>query len=100
MDRGDSTIRQMYGISVEEYEQCCELGENSKWDDSVPTCTILNGQLIINPQWWLKLNMDQRVAAIRHENMHYRAFYQKECECGKDKHGFMFHSTWCPKWSR
>lgn len=18
------------------------------------------------------------------------------CECGKDKHGFMFHSSWCP----
>ena len=21
-----------------------------------------------------------------------------ECECGKDKHGFAFHSSWCPKY--
>lgn len=23
-----------------------------------------------------------------------------ECECGKEKHNFMRHSSWCPKWSR
>ena len=22
---------------------------------------------------------------------------EKECECGKDKHGFETHSKWCPK---
>lgn len=24
---------------------------------------------------------------------------KKVCECGKDKHGFACHSTWCPKFS-
>lgn len=24
-------------------------------------------------------------------------FMDVECECGKDKHGFIGHSDWCPK---
>ena len=24
-------------------------------------------------------------------------FNQLNCECGKDRHGFASHSTWCPK---
>ena len=23
----------------------------------------------------------------------------KNCECGKDKHGFFSHSSWCPKYA-
>jgi hypothetical protein len=28
-----------------------------------------------------------------------RVLTPKECECGKDKHGFFAHSTWCPKYA-
>jgi hypothetical protein len=24
----------------------------------------------------------------------------KECECGKEKHGFATHATWCKKWNQ
>lgn len=27
----------------------------------------------------------------------YEENHSKQCECGKEKHGFFAHSTWCPK---
>ena len=80
---------------------------------------------IMSSDEWASLDSDQRIAVLRHEYRHMQyckipidtshlmthdevnsllneldTVLEKKCECGKDGHGFMFHSTWCPKWER
>lgn len=112
----------MYLCSTEEYDGINEMIRKRVVCDKTPTASIINGKLHLNQNWWASLDSDQRIAVLRHEYKHMQ--YNKipidtteimthgevdqlldevnnlihgKCECGKDKHGFIFHSTWCPK---
>lgn len=49
----------------------------------------------IYPAWAAIMNEDQTWILERSEGKEEKK--DVECECGKEKHGFASHSTWCPK---
>jgi hypothetical protein len=45
-------------------------------------------------------NFDPNWHATTYYNLDKELYDAIVCECGKDKHGWAGHPTWCPKWAK